>query len=134
RLDHLLKLHERSRPAMGDHQPQSVLMRRSLVNEMNFVAGDLGGELIESVQRGFARPPVVTVSPVRRQFTGVGQWYALTPVIDTLGFRPAGVRQAGLQIIENFGWDIDAKRLEFGHTVHSGGNGVREGAAGGAVM
>jgi len=109
-------------------------MRRSLVNEMNVEAVDLGGELIESVQRGFPRPPVVTVSPVRRQFTGVGQGYALAPVIDALGFRPAGVRQAGLQIIENFGWDIDAKRLEFGHTVHSAGNGVRQVSAGGQMI
>ena len=119
---------------MGDHQRQSVLMRRSLVNEMDIKPVDFGGELIEAVQRGFARPPVVTVGPVRRQFTGVGQGYALAPVVDTLGFRPTGVRQAGLQIIENVGWDIDAKRLEFGHTVHSAGNGERQVSAGGQMI
>ena len=118
---------------MGDHQRQSVLMRRPLVNEMDIKPADFGGELIEAVQRGLARPPVVTVGPVGRQRTGVSQRYALAPVVDTLGFRPTGVRQAGLQIIENVGRDIDTKRLKFGHSVHRAGNGERQVSAGGQV-
>jgi hypothetical protein len=41
------------------------------------------------------------------------------------------VRQAGVQIVKNFGWDVDAKRLEFGHTVHTAGRAERQVSPGG---
>src|SRR5271166_5388124 len=109
-------------------------MWRSLVDEMDIEAVDFGGELVESVQHGFAGAPVVTVSPVGREFPRVGQGDALAPVVDTLGFRPTGLRQAGLQIVESFGWDSYAKRLEFGHTVHTAGKGERQVSPGGQVI
>src|ERR1700732_1744530 len=95
------------------------------MNEMDIKAVDFGGELLESFQRGWARAPVVTVSPVSRKFPRVAQGNALAPVVDALGFRPAGLRQAGVQIVENVGGDLDAKLLEFGHYLHTAGRGNR---------
>src|SRR5271163_4107680 len=95
------------------------------MNEMDVKAVDFGGELIESVQRGLARAPVVILSPVGRKFPRVAQGNALAPVVDALGFRPAGLRQTGVQIVENFGGDVDAKLLEFGHDLHTAGRSNR---------
>src|ERR1700728_4859671 len=100
-------------------------MRRPLVNEMKVEAIDFGGELIESVQRGFARSPVVTVGPVSREVTGVGQGYAPTPVIDALRFWPTGERHSRLQIVENVVGDVDAVRPDLGHASHHAGTAHR---------
>ena len=64
RLNHLVELHDRTRPAMRDHQREGVLVRRALVDEMNVQSVDFGDELVEAIERGLTRPPVVFVGPV----------------------------------------------------------------------
>src|SRR5271169_4160633 len=111
RLDHLVKLHDGTWPAMGDHQRERVLMRRLLVDEMDVQPVDLGDELIKAVERGLTRPPVVCVGPVVGQVAGVIQGNALAPVVHAFGFRPPGSRQTRLQISKNVVGNLDAKRL-----------------------
>ena len=57
---------------------------------MDVQAVDFGDELVEAVQRGLTRPPVVIVGPVVGQLAGVSQRNALTPVVHAFGFRPSG--------------------------------------------
>ncbi len=92
RLDHLVKLHDRARPAVGDHQREGVVVRRPLMDEMNVQPVDLGDELVKAVERGLARPPVVVVGPVAGQVAGVPQRNALAPVVHAFGFWPTGAR------------------------------------------
>jgi len=96
---------------MGDHQREGVGVRRPLVDEMDVQPVDFVDELIESVERGLTRAPVVFVGPIVGQFAGVRQRYALAPVVHAFGLRPAGARQARPQIFSNVVGDVDAKRL-----------------------
>jgi hypothetical protein len=111
RLDHLMELHDRTWPAVGDDQREGTRMRRSLVDEMDIQSVDLGGELVEAVERGLPRPPVVFVGPVAGQFAGVLQGNALAPVVHAFGLWPTGARQPRSQIIEHGVGNVDTKRL-----------------------
>ena len=62
---------------------------RALMDEVDVDAVDLGDELVEPVEGGLARTPVVFVGPVLAQFTGVRQRHPLRPVVDHLGIGPA---------------------------------------------
>src|ERR1700733_5819755 len=96
-------------------------MRRPLVDEMDVQPVDFSEVVIEPVQRGFPRSPVVTVSPIGGQIAGVGQRYALAPVVDGLGVRPPGAGQTLLQVVENGIGDVDTVRPDFGHgSYHAG--------------
>ena len=66
RPDHLVELDDRSRPAVRDDEREGVAVWGPLMDEMDVEAVDLGGELVEAVQRGFACPPVVFVAQYRR--------------------------------------------------------------------
>src|ERR1700761_1471239 len=83
---------------------------------MNIQPVDFRGEVVEAVQRGFTRPPVVLGGPVVSQVAGVLQRDALAPVTDTLRLGPTGARQARSQIIENVVGNGDTKRLHGLHT------------------
>src|ERR1700727_87958 len=96
---------------MRDHQRERVLVRGSLVNEMNVQPVDFGDELVEAVERGLTRPPVVFVGPVARQLAGVRQRNALTPVVHAFGLPPSGARQTRPQIIEYVVGNVDPKWL-----------------------
>src|SRR5271167_1208709 len=71
---------------------------------------DLGGELVKSVERGLARPPVVFISPITGQITGVSQRNTLAPVVHGFCFWPSSARQTRSQIIEDVVGNIDPKR------------------------
>ena len=100
---------------MRDQQRKGVVVRRTLVDEMDVETVDLGCELVEPVQRGFACAPVVFVGPVVGQLTGVAQRDALAPVIDALGLRPSGAGQPLPQVSEISVGNGNAKRIDLGH-------------------
>ena len=81
---------------------------------MNVEAVDLGGEMVEPVQRGLACAPVVFTCPVVGQLAGVCQRNALAPVIDALGLRPSGAGQPVLQVGEISVGNRNAKRIDLG--------------------
>jgi hypothetical protein len=110
-----VELDNRTRPAVRDQQRKRVLGRRALVDEMDVETVDLGGELVEPVQRDLACAPVVFVGPVIGQLTGVTQRDALRPVVDAFGLRPSGAGQPVLQVGEVGVGNRDAKRVDLGH-------------------
>ena len=71
RLNHLVELHNRARPAMGDHEREGVFVRGPLVDEMNVQPVDFGGELVKPIERGLTRAPVVVVGPIGGQLAGI---------------------------------------------------------------
>jgi hypothetical protein len=89
-----------SGPAVGDDQRESVLASGPLMDEMDVQAVDLGGEVVEAVQRGLPGAPVVLVGPVGGQLLGVVQRDALLPVLDTFRLRPSSSIQPGLEVVE----------------------------------
>ena len=64
RLDHLVELDDRARPAMGDDQRHRAGMRRARMDEMDVEPVDRGGELRKAIEQRFACAPVVVVGPV----------------------------------------------------------------------
>ena len=92
RLDHLVELDHRTRPAMGDDQRHRFRMRRADVQEMNAEPVDLGGELRKAVEARFAAAPVILLGPVAADVLDPFQRRALAPIVDQFGFRPARVR------------------------------------------
>src|SRR4051794_12898952 len=82
---------------------------------MDVEAVDLGGELVEPVQGGFACAPVVFARPVIGELTGVATWDALSPVVDALGLGPSGAGQPLLQVGEISVGNRNAKRTYRGH-------------------
>ena len=96
---------------------EGIVVRRPLVDEINWQTVDLGGELIESIQRPFAGPPVVCIGPVGGEFLGVIQRDALAPVVDAFTFGPAGSVQALTQIGQVGVGDRDAEGLHGRHGV-----------------
>ena len=115
-LDHLVELDDRSRPAMRDQQRKRVLARGPLVDEVDAEPVDLGGEVVEPVERGFAGAPVVAVGPVGGEFAGVGQRDALAPVVHGFVLRPPGVGQARPQVDEVGVGNGDAERVNGNHS------------------
>ena len=100
RLDDLVKLDDRARPAVGDHQGKRVGVGRARVDEVDAEAVDLGLELGEAIEPRLALAPVVLLGPVAADLLHVGQGNPLGPVVHGLGLRPAGGREPTLQIVE----------------------------------
>ena len=80
RRDHLVKLHHRTRPAMGHHQRQRTLVPAAHVQEVNIQAVDVRFELGKRVQTRLGHAPVVAIGPIRAELLHVGQRHALGPV------------------------------------------------------
>src|SRR5215470_12620864 len=89
------------------------------MNEVHPESVDPGLELRETIEQRLAGAPVVVLQPVVADFAKPFARNALAPVVDQFGFRPAGVLQPRLQIIESSIVDSDAKRFGFcGHDAH----------------
>jgi hypothetical protein len=101
RLDHLLELDDRAGPAVGQQEWDGGWIGRTLMDEMDVDAVDLGDELIEPVECRLADPPVVVVGPVRADLLHVRERNALGPVVDQLRIGPARVPQTRTQIVEH---------------------------------
>ena len=82
------------------------------MDEMHIETVDLGDELVEPIQCRLAATPVIVLGPVAAHILDPGERGALTPVIHQLGFGPACVAQARLQIYERIGGDGDAIRSD----------------------
>ena len=78
---------------------------------------DLGHELRERVQLRLARAPVVAGAPVGHQVLDRRQLYALRPIGNELFGRPAGGRDAPLQVGQVLVRHVDLERSdgEVGH-------------------
>ena len=95
-------------------------MLRALVNEVNIQTIDFSDELIEAIESGLPRPPVIPIGPVTGKVAGVVQWDALGPVLDTFALRPPGPGQPLAQISEVAVWDCDAERSDSRRIVRHG--------------
>src|SRR3954454_22993396 len=73
---------------------------------------DLGGELLEAIELGLARTPVVAISPIGADLLDPCQRRTLAPVGDELRLRPARAGEARFEVGENVVADGDAKRLD----------------------
>lgn len=62
------------------------------MDEVDVQSVDFGDELVETVERGLTRPPVVIVGPVVGQLPGVLQRNALASVVHAFGLWPSGAR------------------------------------------
>jgi hypothetical protein len=99
---------------VGDQQRKRIVVSSALVDEMDVETVDLGGEVVEPVQRGFACAPVVFTGPVIGQLTGVGERDALTPVVDAFRLRPSGAREPGVQVVKIGVGDLNAEWVDLG--------------------
>jgi hypothetical protein len=116
RPDDLEELDDRPWPAVVEDKRQRISLRRTDVEEVDLEPVDLGAELGQRVQARLARPPVVTVGPVRAQLLQVGKRDALRPVVDRLAVRPAGAVKALTKIVELCLRNLDPERRDLvGH-------------------
>ncbi|MGY2807899.1 hypothetical protein ACVIHF_004629 [Bradyrhizobium sp. USDA 4506] len=90
------------------------------MNEVDVEPVDFGGELAEAVEPRLALPPVIGLGPIMADVLDPLQRRALAPVVDQLGFRPAGPAQPTTQILEGIVADGDAERADGGHGVSPG--------------
>ena len=115
-LDDLVELEERARPAVLDEERGGVVVRRALVDEVNAKATGRSGEMVEPVEPGFRRPPVVAVRPMGRIAPDRPELRPLPPPIRLDLVGPSGAGEAGAQIRQGLVRDIDPER--FGGRVH----------------
>ncbi len=110
--DDVEELHDRARPPVGEEQRQRVGVLRSRVHEVDRLPVDRGAEVLELVEPGLLRAPVVVVAP------GVDE---LAQVVDRDAVLPAGVldlvRQARLfepppQVVQDGVVDLDVEALD----------------------
>jgi len=94
-VDHLVELHDRPGPAMGDQQGFCIRVGTRSVDEVNTKTLDLGDVLGKTVVVGLPRSPVVPVQPVVGEFPGVGERDALVPVERLAVARRFGIGPTG---------------------------------------
>ena len=114
RLDHLVELDDRPRPAMCDDQRHGAGMRRAHVHEMDVEPVDFGDELREAIEQRFAASPIVRLGPIAADLLDPFARRALAPVADQLGLRPARPAQPRLQVVEHVVANSDTERGDAG--------------------
>ena len=77
---------------------------------MDALAIDFGGVVLQPVQAGFVRSPVVLLDPVTNQFLQVRQVGALIPITTRNLIGVPRFTQPGAQISKDVVADVDAKR------------------------
>ena len=112
RLDHLVELNHRARPAVGDDQRHGLRVWGAHVQEMNVEPVDLSSELRKAVEQRFATAPIIVLSPVLADLFDPLQRRALAPVVDQLCLRPASPLQSRLKIREHVITDRNPKGLD----------------------
>ena len=113
RLDHLVKLDHRARPAVRDDQRHRFRMRRADMQEVNVEPVDFSGELRKAIEPRLALAPVVLFRPVAADVPDPFQRRALAPVIDQFSFRPACVAQPRFEVVEDAVADRNAIGFDF---------------------
>jgi len=89
-----------------------VMTSGKLVDQVDLQASDLGAELLELVQAGLVRAPVVAIAPVGDELSYVGEVRAVSPSRARHLVRKARARQPLPQIGEVGVGDVDAKWLD----------------------
>ena len=115
RLDHLLELDDRARPAVGHDQRRRARFRRLHVDEVDAESVQVRLELGESIQLRLATAPVVFLLPILGDFLQLGERDALLPVVDGLLVRPSRVREAALEVDDLRVGDLDLEGLDLAH-------------------
>src|SRR5882757_50115 len=91
------------------------------MDEVDVEPVDLGGELAETIEPRLAPAPIIGLGPIVADVFDPCQRRTLAPVVDQLGFRPAGPAQPGAEILEHIVTNGNAKRADGGvHGVSPG--------------
>ena len=115
RRDHLEKLDDGARPAVGHDQRQRVGFGGAHVQEVDVDAVDGGDELLEGVDARLGAAPVVLVLPVLLDLLHIAERHPLGPVGGRLFLRQPGERQPGAQIVELLLGYLDAEGCDVTH-------------------
>lgn len=110
--DDLHELDGGTGPTVSDQDRQRIGIRRTVMDEVDRQAVDVGDELVEAVQAAFPFTPVVAMPPVIGQISCIGEWHPLAPVVDRLGFWPAGRVESLVEISDRRVGDVDHERVE----------------------
>ena len=94
RVDQSKEFQDRAWPSVNQHQGDCVRSRRSFVDEVDRLSIDLGGELIESVDQGLLRAPVIIFLPIVCEFADLADVSAVFPGRARQLIGPLGLRQA----------------------------------------
>ena len=87
------ELHERARPPMRKNDGQGVGMRGSCVDEVNTKPVDPRAKMRKRVCTRFEAPPVIPISPVFDECSGLIERNTLRPVTDCLALGvPCGIK------------------------------------------
>ena len=112
RFDHVEELDDRSGPAVREDQGQGIGLGRTGVYEMHVLAVDRRRVLIERVQAGLLRPPVVLIGPVVDQLAQVGHVGTEVPPGAGNLIGEAGIVQSLTEIGQLGVGDCDTERSE----------------------
>ncbi len=109
------ELVERTRPAVDQHEGQSVGARRTRVDEVDGLPVDLGHGVLERVEALFLLPPVEPVAPPieKPQVRGL-----LDPLLPPDVLDPVGQARLGepvVQVVEYGLRDVHPERLDVEH-------------------
>ena len=101
----LRELREAGWPAMGDEKRQRLRPPPARMDEMDFVAVNIGGELRKAVQLRFLRPPVEAVAPIGGEVAHERAIGAIGPAAVRYRVRQArsreAIRKSGKIVIRN---------------------------------
>ena len=111
RPDHVEELDHRARPAVREHERESIGLGGPHVDGVDAVPVDRHPHLREGVDP-IGEAEVVAVGPPGAQVAHVGERHALRPVVDRLGVGPAGAGQSGAQVGDLLVADGDLERLD----------------------
>src|SRR5579864_2913656 len=103
------EFHDRSRPAMGQNDWQSIEMRRAYVDEMNAQSIDGCPKVWKRVQLCLEASPVITRFPILDERFCEGEGNSLRPVLDWLLVVKSRSLQACPKIVNGFLWDRNMK-------------------------
>jgi hypothetical protein len=95
-----------------DQERQRVTFRGARVQEVDALAVDLGDRRRERVEARLLGAPVEPVLPVREQRLEVAALGAHLPADAVELVREAGIREAGVQVVEDVLRDVDRRGRE----------------------
>ena len=95
RTNYLQELYERAGPPVGKNDGHGVSMRGSCVDEVNTKPVDSRAKMGNRVCACFEAPPVIPISPVFDECSGLIERNTLRPVTDCLALGvPCGIKTA----------------------------------------
>ncbi len=105
----LVKIVNRTRPAMGQQQWHRVPPDALFMDEMEIDVSQWHGKLSKPVEGFFVRSPIVIISPMSDQGFQVAKIDAVVPAAAMYFIWPADVIQPAMQVIQNFSGYVDCE-------------------------